>query len=137
MTPFGRQLRILRAGHGRTLAQTAAALGVSSAYLSALEHGHRGRPSPELVHRACQYFNIIWDEAEELARLARLSHPRVTLVTAGLPAEATLLANLLAERIGSLEPAQVAALLALLKETPDPGVPPEATGKTLGPDPKG
>ena len=122
MTPFGRQLRALRAAQRRSLAETAAALGVSSAYLSALEHGNRGRPSPELVHRACQYFNLIWDEAEELARLARLSHPRATVVTAGLSAEATLLANLLAERIGTLEPARIAALLALLERgQEDPG----------------
>ncbi|SMF08869.1 Transcriptional regulator, contains XRE-family HTH domain [Tistlia consotensis] len=118
MTPFGQRLRALRAEHGRSLAETAAALGVSSAYLSALEHGHRGRPSPELIHRACQHFNIIWDEAEELARLARLSHPRVTVDTAGLSPEATLLANRLAERIADLQPARLAALLELL-ESPD------------------
>lgn len=116
MTPFGERLRALRAERGRSLADTAAALGVSSAYLSALEHGHRGRPSPELVHRACQYFNIIWDEAEELARLARLSHPRVTVVTAGLAPQATLLANLLAERIDGLAPERLEALLALLSD---------------------
>lgn len=116
MTPFGEHLRTLRSQQGRTLAQTAAALGVSAAYLSALEHGRRGRPSPELIHRACQYFNIIWDEAEELERLARLSHPRVTVDTAGLAPEATLLANLLAERIGDLEPARLSALLELLEQ---------------------
>lgn len=118
MTPFGQRLRELRAAQGRSLAETAAALGVSAAYLSALEHGHRGRPSPDLVHRACQFFNIIWDEAEELAELARLSHPRATIVTAGLAPEATLLANRLAETIGSLEPERLQALLRLLERPP-------------------
>ncbi len=116
MTPFARRLRTLRAERGLSAAETAAALGVSPAYLSALEHGRRGRPTPDLVHRACQLFNIIWDEAEELARLARLSHPRVTVDTAGLAPEATLAANLLAERIGELEPERLQALLDLLGE---------------------
>lgn len=121
MTPFGQRLRRLRCEQGRTLAQTASALGVSAAYLSALEHGRRGRPTTALIHRACQYFNIIWDEAEELERLARLSHPRVTVETAGLPPEATLLANLLAERIGGLEPDRLTALLKLLQRDPGTG----------------
>lgn len=115
MTPFGQRLRSLRNARGTSLTATAAALGVSAAYLSALEHGHRGRPSPELVHRACQYFNIIWDDAEELTRLARLSHPRVMVDTAGLAPDATLLANLLAERIAELDADRLTALLAVLE----------------------
>ena len=51
----------------------------------------------------CGYFNLIWDEAEDLERLAALSHPRVVLDTAGLSPKATELANLLAERIRDLD----------------------------------
>jgi len=102
MTPFGRQLRAMRREKGVTLTEMAAALEVSAAYLSALEHGRRGRPSLLLMHQICGYFNIIWDEAEALQRLARLSHPRVVVDTAGLSPEATELANRLAERISAL-----------------------------------
>ncbi|MGH6995118.1 MAG: transcriptional regulator, partial [Stellaceae bacterium] len=63
---------------------------------------------------------IIWDEADELMRLARISHPRITVDTAGLSAEATELANLLAERIRKLPPARVARLLELIKSAPPP-----------------
>ncbi len=42
MTPFGARLRALRAQRGVTLKDLAAALQVSAAYLSALEHGRRG-----------------------------------------------------------------------------------------------
>ncbi|MHA1107941.1 MAG: helix-turn-helix domain-containing protein, partial [Alphaproteobacteria bacterium] len=75
MTPFGVRMRALRAARGLTLKQMAADLQLSSAYLSALEHGRRARPSPVLVHQICQYFNLIWDEADEIERLAALSHP--------------------------------------------------------------
>src|SRR5438309_3396401 len=34
--------------------QLAAELQVSAAYLSALEHGHRGAPSTGLVHQVCE-----------------------------------------------------------------------------------
>ena len=51
-------------------------------------------------------------------RLARLSHPRVTVDTAGLSPAATELANLLAERIRKLPPERVERLLDLLKSAP-------------------
>ena len=91
------------------------ALGVSAAYLSALEHGRRGRPTHAMVVAICAQLNIIWDEADELARLARLSHPRITVDTAGLSPAATELANLLAERIHKLAPDRVDRLLDILK----------------------
>ena len=115
MTPFGRRMRQLRAANGTTLQQMAAALDVSPAYLSALEHGRRGRPSRTRVHQICQYFNIVWDEADELQRLARMSHPRVTVDTSGLTPEATELANELAQRIRNLPRDKVRALLETLK----------------------
>ena len=115
MTPFGAKVRALRDAKGIPLKQMAADLNVSSAYLSALEHGHRGRPSWMLVQKTIGYFNIIWDEAEELKRLAELSHPRVTIDTAGLSPDRTELANRLAESIGSLPDDVIAAMLERLR----------------------
>lgn len=114
MTPFGTRLRALREQRGTTLAELAAALQVSPAYLSALEHGHRGRPSDGLVHQVNEFFGLIWDDAEELVRLARVSHPRVTLDTSGLTPEATEFANRLAAEIRRLPPRAIAELRAAL-----------------------
>ena len=114
MTPFGARLRTLRAARGMTQAELAASLQVSPAYLSALEHGHRGAPSTGLVHQVCDAFGLIWDEADDLARLARLSRPKVTVDTAGLTPEQTALANRLAQTIHRLPAGTVAALHALL-----------------------
>lgn len=104
MTPLGAKLRALRESRGVSLKDMAKALNVSSAYLSALEHGRRGTPTWVLLQRIITYFNVIWDEAEELQRLAELSDPRVTVDTGGLAPEATELANRLARDIGSLGP---------------------------------
>lgn len=114
MTPFGQKIRELRELRGITLKEMAANLQVSSAYLSALEHGRRGRPSRTLVHQICAYFNIIWDEAEDLLTLAKLSHPKVTVDTSGLSAEATELANRLAQDIRKIDRETLKNMLKLL-----------------------
>ena len=114
MTPLGHKMRELRDARGVTLKQMAAALNVSSAYLSALEHGKRGKPTWILLQRIIHYFNVIWDEAEELQRLAELSDPKVTIETGGLSPEATELANRLARDISRLAPEDLSALQAEL-----------------------
>lgn len=114
MTPFGQRVRELREAQGVSLRAMAAELGVSPAYLSALEHGHRSRPSWALVQRIITYFNLIWDDADELQDLARVSHPRIVIDTAGLSPEATRVANELALRIRTLEPEKLAQLAELL-----------------------
>lgn len=115
MTPFGERLRDLRAERGVSQKEMAKSIGVSAAYLSALEHGHRGRPGWDLLQRIIFYFNVIWDEAEDLQRLAMLSHPRVVIDTAGLAPEATELANILAETIDRLDVETLRGLTAEIK----------------------
>ena len=115
MTPLGAKLRALREERGVTLKDMAKALNVSSAYLSALEHGRRGVPNWAMVQKIIGFFNIIWDDAEELQRLAEQSDPRIVIDTAGLSARATELSNLLAENISSLSEAEIEALIAQLR----------------------
>ncbi len=120
MTPFGEKMRALRQQHHLSLKEMATKLNVSAPYLSALEHGHRSRPNRRFVNQVCQLFGIIWDEAEELQRWADLSDPKVTVDTAGLSADATLVANLLAEQIGHLTDRKLAALRAVLEDQSGP-----------------
>ncbi|MFM6277623.1 MAG: helix-turn-helix domain-containing protein [Hyphomicrobiales bacterium] len=115
MTPFGERLRALREERGILLKDMAADLGVSATYLSALEHGRRSKPNWSFVQRVIHYFNIIWDEADELQRLADLSDPRIVVETAGLSQKATLLANLLSRSIAELSEAELEAHVTLLE----------------------
>jgi len=119
VTPFGLRMRQMRRERNLTQKQMAHALGVSAAYLSALERGHRGKPSWALMQKIVGYFNIIWDDAEELFRLAERSHPRVTIDTSGLGPAATELANLLATEIGSLGEDDIAALIRAIRTARD------------------
>ncbi len=116
MTPFGEKLRALRAARGVLQREMAAALAVSPAYLSALEHGRRGAPSAGLIHQICEYFELIWDDADELRALASLSRPRLKLNAAGLSAQQTALGNRLARELRNLDPETVAALHRILDE---------------------
>ena len=115
-TPFGKAVRHLRERKGVSQKEMAKALGVSPAYLSALEHGRRGMPSFEFLQRVAGYFNIIWDEAEELFRIARISDPRVVVDTSGLPPEYTAFANRLAAEIGGLPPETIRRLAGILEK---------------------
>ena len=114
LTPFGHRVRELRRGHGVNQKDMARDLQISAAYLSALERGQRGRPSPVLVDQICGYFHIIWDDADAMRRLAKLSHPRVVIDTSESGPEATELANRLAEGINQLPVDRVKQMLAVM-----------------------
>tara|TARA_R110000868_G_scaffold45008_1_gene149680 strand:- start:310 stop:690 length:381 start_codon:yes stop_codon:yes gene_type:complete len=115
MTPLGQRLRELRSQKDVTLKHMADELGVSSAYLSALEHGHRGTPGWLMLQRIIAYFNLIWDDAEDLVVLARMSDPRVIVDTSGLDPEATRLANLMSSGIAELSPQALQRLTQVLQ----------------------
>lgn len=116
MTPFGSKLRQLRKAKGIKLKEMSEAVGVSSAYLSALEHGKRGTPTWAMVQRIISFFNVIWDDAEELQRLAEISDPRIIVDTAGMHPKATEFANRLSNDIGKLDPEAIDELLMLLSK---------------------
>jgi len=114
MTPFGAKLRELRSKRGMTQAQLAKQLQVSPAYLSSLEHGKRGRPSWAIVQKVIEIFGLIWDDAEELEKMARLSHPKVMIDTSHLSPKATELANRLARVVQRLDDDTLDHLLDIL-----------------------
>jgi transcriptional regulator with XRE-family HTH domain len=119
MTPFGKKVREMRATRGIALKAMAHEIGVSPAYLSALEHGHRGKPTWYLVQKIVSFFNVIWDEAEELERLAQISDPRVTLYTAGLSPVVTEAANIFEKKIKALSESEAQAILDILAKVDD------------------
>ncbi len=116
MTPLGQRIRALREDRGLTLAAMAAELGVSGAYLSALEHGKRGVPRSGFLELVNACLNLDWEEAEELRQLTVISSPKVTIDTGGLSPKATELVNRLASRIRDLDDTRLDTLLAELRE---------------------
>ncbi|MCF6215221.1 MAG: helix-turn-helix domain-containing protein [Emcibacter sp.] len=118
MTPLGKKIRQLRADKAVSQKKMASDLNISPAYLSALEHGHRGQPTWALVQKMISYFNLIWDDAEEIELLARGSRPKITLDTSGLSPEAVIMANQLGGNIRRLTPDHIAGITRILNKIP-------------------
>lgn len=116
MTPFGQKVRELRSSRGIALKAMAHEIGVSPAYLSALEHGRRGAPTWYLVQRVISFFNVIWDEAEELERLAKVSSPKVSINVGGLSPLVTEAANRFARVVSSLSDEEATCIIKLLTQ---------------------
>ena len=116
MTPFGQRMRELRAERGLTQQQQAEQLGVSKAYISALETGNRGKPSSPFVDQICVWLGLIWDDAEELKTLATMSHPKPVIDASGTHPEAVALANLIAQNIEHLDQDACERLMTRLRE---------------------
>jgi len=114
-TPFGLKLSELRALRGMSLKELAARLNVTPAYLSALETGARGVPNRRFLHKICQVFAIIWDEADELADLAATSNPQPVIDVRGKSASHVKLANLVSEQVPDLTDKEVAVWLRAIK----------------------
>ena len=102
MTPFGLKMREWRQRKKLTQQHQAEHLSVSKAYISALETGKRGKPSALFVDQICVWLGLIWDEAEELKRLASLSHPKPSIDVRAQRVDAVYLANLVAQNIHRL-----------------------------------
>ncbi len=115
MTPFGLKMRALREERGLTQQQQAEHLGVSKAYISALETGSRGRPSGPFVDQICAWLGLIWDDAEALQALAVMSHPKPTIDARKCSADAVYLANLLAQNIHRLDAGQCNEVSAVVE----------------------
>ena len=115
-TLFGDRIKELRHGKGLKQSVVARNVGVSVAYLSMLENGQRGSPPPAMVDQMCVLFTLIWDEAEELKELAKLSRTRVAIETEKLGPEATRAANLMARVLPRVDDEEAGRMADFLDE---------------------
>lgn len=72
LTTFGKKIRILRIQENETLYDMARKLGVTSSYLSAIEHGKRSIP-PQWIDRIADLYCLTSTESQELERAAEES----------------------------------------------------------------
>jgi transcriptional regulator with XRE-family HTH domain len=102
-TAFGHRLRELRLEKKITLTAMAKILGVTASYLSQIETGKKSSVSPVMLDQICAILGLIWDDAEEIKRLARQSKSRVKIDTTTLGPEATRAANLISEVLSKVD----------------------------------
>ena len=115
MTPFGFKLKSIRKEKKISISELAKSLKISTAYLSMLENGKRGNPPDGMVELICAYFGLIWDDAEELKDLAKISDINVQINTKLLGINATTLTNVLKNNIRWLTNKQLIELTETIK----------------------
>ena len=101
MTPFGKYMRNLRLDTGKLLGDVADHLGVSSAYLSALEHGKKGSPTKEHLEGIRRFFGLTATKVRELQHAVENSKARITLPKDATPS-AYETANEFARKLSTL-----------------------------------
>ena len=117
MTPFGLKLKSLRKKKKISLAQLSRTLKISTAYLSMIENGKRGRPTDGMVELICAHLGLIWDDVEELKYLSKVSDTNIKITTKTLGPNATLLTNVLNNNIRWLKEDQLLEISENIIET--------------------
>lgn len=117
LSPFGREVRKMRLEHDDTpkLKDLADALGVSSAYLSAVETGKKPAPA-SMVDKIAAYFDLDVKKRAHLRQLATQSMKFVQLDLHGKDAKSRELATAFARRFPTLDEADVDAWLQVIQE---------------------
>ena len=116
MTPFGIKLNYIRVQRRKSLKDLSRALKVSIAYVSMLENGKRGRPADGLIELICSYFNLSWEEADELKFLAKHSDINTKMNSEKLSLNATMLTNVLKNNIKWLTEEQLKNLITNIQD---------------------
>ena len=116
MTPFGIKLKYIRVKKHKSLKDLSKALKVSIAYISMLENGKRGRPADGLIELICSFFNLSWEEADELKFLAQHSDINTKMNSEKLSLNATMLTNVLKNNIKWLADKQLKQLIITIQE---------------------
>jgi transcriptional regulator with XRE-family HTH domain len=117
MSPFARQLHDLRMRHGIRQSELSELIGYDQTYISALEVGLKGPPTPEFVDKLIERLDLSPMDAQQLRAAAEASDRKLVLDTDSHTDIYLMLAAL--RRSGaSLHPAQ-ARIIRELVELPD------------------
>jgi transcriptional regulator with XRE-family HTH domain len=119
MTPFGKFMRNLRIEKGLLLKDVAEMLEVTSAYLSAVEHGKKGAPSAALVSKLENLLSLTTDQRKELRRAAAASITSVS-ISSKLSPSAFETANAFARRLPNLSERQLRRIQGVLDDEDEP-----------------
>lgn len=115
MTPFGLFMRKLRLEKGLLLKDIAEQMSVSSAYLSALEHGKKGPATGEFVSKLETKLKLDTAQREELRRAIRDSATNLAI-----PSKVTPLgfqaAHAFARKLPNLSEQQLRQVLAVVEK---------------------
>ena len=113
MSPFARQLSELRMRHGIRQNELAELIGYDQTYISALEVGLKGPPTPEFVDKLVTKLQLTPVEVEEIRTAAKASDRKLVLEPDAHP-DVYWMLDALRQRLDCLHPAQARMIRELL-----------------------
>ncbi|WP_280156358.1 helix-turn-helix transcriptional regulator [Piscinibacter sp. XHJ-5] len=114
MTPFSRRLRELRRSRAIRQADLARLLGYEQSYVSALELGIKGPPTPAFMDRLDQVLQLTEAERGEVREAARASQRKLVIGT-DAPVEVFWLMDRLRQELAQLHPEQIKLIDGVLR----------------------
>jgi transcriptional regulator with XRE-family HTH domain len=114
MSPFAHYLHELRLKHGIRQTELAELLGYEQSYISALEIGTKGPPTPEFLVKLARAFEMDDAERRELQHVAEASQRKLALDTES-PQGLYWMLYELRQQVDKLHPAQVQMIRDILK----------------------
>ena len=118
LTKYGRKVRSLRNEHGMRLKDMADNLGVSSAYLSAMETGAKRVPDA-MVPKIAELFDLDTKETEVLRALASQSAKEVRISLSKRSNQSKELAAVFARKFPNMRDVDMKEMMRVLKKVPD------------------
>jgi len=113
VTPFGLFLQHIRGERNLAQKQLAGMLGIDQSYLSGLESGRKGAPSPGIVTRLKDALELNERDTIELQLAAEQSRRKFEIPIAATPSEYVFI-HVAAGKLGHLRPGQIRAMMEIL-----------------------
>lgn len=115
MTTISRLLRLIRLQHGEVLFDMAQKLGVTSAFLSAVENGRKSAPSTWL-QRLTELYSLTPQQQNELSSAFSENVKQVRISLESAQAEQRDLAISFARRFDELDHKEIEAVMRILNK---------------------
>lgn len=113
LTEFGKEIRKLRLEHDDLLKNMAAKLGVTSSYLSAIEHGKKPIPA-DFISRLQGLYNLTPAEMKRLEEAKKESALKVNIDLAGANKRQAMLANAFARKLNYFSDEKMEEIMRLI-----------------------
>lgn len=114
MTKFGIFIRKLRLDRGILLREMAKDLGISPAYLSGMETGHKDIPQ-SLADKIISVYNLSAEQSKELKTSIMLSQQKICITT-GQISWKNEIASMLKEKLDTLSEEQQFKIIEVLED---------------------
>lgn len=114
MNPFACLLHKIRMQRGIRQTELSDLIGYEQTYISALEIGKKGPPTPEFVERLITALDLTGDEREHLLKAVEASN-RKLVIGNDMPQEVFWMLQELRDRVPDLTPAEIQLIRQILK----------------------